>query len=109
MAPHDAQLALNGEYVGDVVLQRREDSWAHGLFYPTDAFAKYAPLFGRWSLLMHADGEFEPLSDAARDELRQTEADIDRLCATLHFIEGDHRVNCLQLNIDAGLIEWKSA
>jgi hypothetical protein len=101
------ELFINGEHVGDVDVQRTEGSWAHGNFQPRPAFAKFAPLFGQWSLLMHADAPGEPLNAAAADELRLTEFAIDRLSARLHFVEGDRWLTCWQLNIDGRLIEWK--
>jgi hypothetical protein len=104
----DAALYLNDERVGDVVVQRTEDSWSHGTFSPGEGFAKYAPVFGRWSLLMHADGGGERLSAAASEELRRTEYEIDRLRAKLKFEEDGEWVNCAQLNIDGPLIEWKT-
>ena len=107
--PEQAKLFINDEPVGDVIVQGTEDSWSHGRFHANDAFARFAPLFGRWSLLMHADGTYEPLSEAASDELREMEIEIDRLRAKLHFADIDRWVNCSQLNIDGPLIEWKSA
>ena len=102
-----AQLHLNGTYVGDVTFQRREDSWAHGQFHPNPAFGSFAECFGRWSLLMHADARNERISEAASDELRRCECEIDRMNAKLHFPATDEWLNCAQLNIDGGLIEWK--
>jgi hypothetical protein len=101
------ELFINDECVGDVDVRRAEGSWTHGTFRPRPAFARYAPLFGRWSLLMHADGAYERLSEAAADELRRAEFEIDRLTPRLHFVEGDVWVACRQLNIDGALIEWK--
>jgi hypothetical protein len=103
-----AELYLNDERVGDVTVQGTEDSWSHGLFEPGERFSKFAPLFGGWSLMMHADGAYERLSKAAAEELRQIEFEIDRLHAKLHFPDGDEWVTCSQLNIDGLLIEWKS-
>ena len=102
-------LYLNDEPVGDVVVLRTEDSWSHGTFLPGEGFSKYAPVFGRWSLLMHADaGGGERLSAAASEELRRTEYEIDRLRAKLHFRGKGEWVTCAQLNIDGPLIEWKT-
>ena len=103
----EAKLYINADYVGDVVLQRREDSWAHGNFRAAPAFDRYAPLFRQWSIAMHADGVYEPISDAASRELRRLEIEIDRLRAMLHFVDSGTWVRCLQLNIDGPLIEWK--
>src|SRR4051794_35793496 len=107
-AGEQAELFLNDTCVGIVCFQRSEDSWSHGNFEPNGDFAKFAPLFGRWSLLMHADGEFERQSRAAGEELRAVECEIDRLAAKLHFADTDEWVSCAQLNIDGPLIEWKS-
>ena len=63
--------------------------------------------FGRWSLLMHADGEREPLSEAAGDELRRVEYEIDAMKAKLIFPHTGATIRCAQLNIDGELIEWK--
>ena len=60
----DAELFINGELVGNILVQGTEDSWSHGRFRPEAAFSRYAPLFGRWSLLLHADGPYERLSAA---------------------------------------------
>ena len=103
----DATLFINEQVVGDIVVQGTEDSWSHGLFHPSAAFMKFAPLFAQWSLMMHVDGTYEPLSPAASDELKQMEAEIDRLRAKLLFAASGHWVTCAQLNIDGPLIEWK--
>src|SRR5687768_9637250 len=100
-----AQLIIANESVGE----RTRDSWSHGQFHPKEPFAKFAALFGQWSLIVHADGVYEPLSDAASDELREIEFDIDRLRAKLHFVESGEWVACSQLNIDGPLIDWKRA
>ena len=102
-----AKLFINDIEVGDVAMQGSEDSWSHGCFHPNTAFAQFALLFGRWSLFMHVDGEYEPLSEAASSELRQTEYAIDRLQAKLLFHESHEWMPCTQLNIDGELIEWK--
>jgi hypothetical protein len=102
-----AQLHLNGKCVGDVLVQRCEDSWAHGQFAPNETFCEFADTFGRWSLLMHADGRREPLSEAAADELRRVEYEIDHMKAKLVFPDTGVSMRCAQLNIDGELIEWK--
>jgi hypothetical protein len=103
----DAELYINDDYVGDVVVQGTEDSWCHGNFYPKPEFTKFATIFGQWSIVMHADSEDEQLSDAASEELRQMEVQIDQLRAKLLLIESGKWVMCSQLNIDGELIEWK--
>jgi hypothetical protein len=104
----EAELYINGEPVGEVHVQRRGQSWSHGQFHPTSAFCRFAPLFGRWSLLMHAGGNYECLSKAAGAALREAEFEIDRLHAELHIPERDEWVTCSQLNIDGPMIEWKT-
>jgi hypothetical protein len=102
-----ARLFINGKDVGDVVLQSFADSWGFGKFVPRPGFAEFAPTFGNWSLLIHADDGEKRLSEAASDELRAAEYAIDSLHAKL-FIERDNEwVDIGQLNIDGPLIEWK--
>jgi hypothetical protein len=61
---------------------------------------------------MHADDDGNDasdgrLSDAASEELRKLEYDIDRIHAKLLLVgQGEWR-NISQLNIDGELIEWK--
>jgi hypothetical protein len=105
----EGQLYINDKPVGRVLIQRIGPSWSYGQFLPSEAFVGFAPFFRRWSLLMHADGECERLSEAARASLRQAEFAIDGLDAKLHLASGDDWVNCAQLNIDGSLIEWKSS
>ena len=102
-----AKLYLNNVVVGEVIVQRTEDSWAHGEFEPNPAFARFAETFGRWSLLIHADPHDEKLSNAAGDELREVERELDQLRAKLHFADSNEWVKCAQVNIDGPLIEWK--
>src|SRR5688500_6078377 len=100
-----AKLYIDDDYVGDVVLQGMEDSWSHGEFQPGPAFAKFAPLFVRWSAVMHAGGAYEPISEAASTELRRVEYGLDRLRSALHFEDTGRWVRCAQLNIDRPMIE----
>lgn len=102
-----ANLFLDNTLVGKVVVRRVEDSWGYGSFEPNGAFAKFAELFGRWSLLMHADIGARKLSEAASDELRATEHELDRLRARLYFPDVNRWVRCVQINIDGGVVEWK--
>jgi hypothetical protein len=104
----EGKLYINDELVGTVLIQRVGASWSHGQFVPDEAFAGFAPIFLQWSLLMHADGDGERLSEAARGSLRRAEFAIDRLHAKLHVPSRNEWVNCAQLNIDGSLIEWKS-
>ena len=103
-----ATLYINDEPVGDVVAKRLGASWSHGDFRPSEAFAKFAPLFGEWSLLMHADGDYKRLSRVASDELRHVEFELDRLHAKIRFVDSGEWVSCAQLNVDGEMIEWKT-
>jgi hypothetical protein len=106
---HGASLHVNGEPVGEVVARRRGPSWSMGYFAPNDRFSKFAAVFARWSLLMHAHAPDEPLSDATGEQLRRVEFEIDHLHAALQFLGSGEWVTCSQLNIDGPLIEWKRA
>ena len=101
-----ATLHLNGSAVGDIVVQGHDTSWTYGQFKPLDAFGEFAPIFGRWSLLMH-DDEHQPLTTAAAYELREAERAMDSLRARIHFPDVDAWHEVAQLNIDGTLIEWK--
>jgi hypothetical protein len=71
-----------------------------------DGFCRgVAPVFGRWSLLMHADDDQRRLTREALIELREAENAIDQLHAALQEDERPaHEIR--QLNIDGPLIEW---
>jgi hypothetical protein len=107
-----ARLFLNDREVGTVKVKGWDDSWGFGEFSPGEGFAHFAPRFGAWSLLMHADdGSDDPahgrLSGAAAEELRQVEQEIDRIHARLYLIGPEEWHPVSQLNIDGPLIEWK--
>jgi len=102
-----ATLLLKGTAVGTVLYQGTRNSWSYGEFSPFDAFAAFAEVFGRWSLLMHADGAEERLSPEAGVELREAEYAIDALKAELRTNETDPPRRLAQVNIDGRLIEWK--
>jgi hypothetical protein len=101
------RLFLNGKHVGDVVVKSRADSWGFGDFAPNAAFAEFAPLFGQWSLLMHADDNDPQLSNAASEALREAELAIDALEAILLLDSPPERLVLGQINIDGPLVEWK--
>jgi hypothetical protein len=103
-----AELYLNDQLVGIVEVQRSDNSWHFGVFMPNADFAPFAPLFGRWSLLMHADEDADRLTSAASDELRETEIAIDRLHAKLHIAGTGEWCDLQQINIDGDLIDWKT-
>ncbi len=99
-------LYLNDKSVGVVTVRGGDSSWHYGDFAPSDEFREFAPTFGRWSLLMHAD-DGTKLSEAASEELRAAEYDMDRIQAKIYFPELKKCKKLAQVNIDAGLIEWK--
>ena len=103
-----AELYLNNRLVGTVEVRSSDNSWHFGVFTPSADFADFAPLFGRWSLLMHADEDADRLTSAASEELRETEIEIDRLHAKLHMTATGEWCELQQLNIDGELIDWKS-
>ena len=102
-----AELRLNGKRVGTVEVRGSSDSWSWGYFHAEPAFVEFAPLFGIWSLLMHADDESRRLSRAAADELRQAEIKIDSLHGELFWPEQQRLTPAWQINIDDKLVEWK--
>jgi hypothetical protein len=107
-----ARLYLNGRYAGTVKVNGWDNSWGFGEFSPAEGFARYAPRFGAWSLLMHADdGDDDSadgrLSPEAAEELREVENEIDRIHARLFLVGPGEWRNITQLNIDGPLIEWK--
>ncbi|HEY7117628.1 MAG TPA: hypothetical protein VH475_13650, partial [Tepidisphaeraceae bacterium] len=85
--PIHAELFLDGRLVGNVTIKGEDNSWHFGEFEPRPEFERYAPLFGRWSLLMHADEDSDRLTDAAADELREIELEIDRVRARLRMVD----------------------
>jgi hypothetical protein len=101
-----AILHLNGSAVGAIIIQGQDTSWTYGQFEPLAPFGQFAPIFGRWSLLMH-DDEHQPLTIAAAHELREAEQAMDSLRARVHFPDDDVWHDVAQLNIDGTLIEWK--
>ena len=107
----NARLFLNGRDVGGVTVKGWDDSWGFGDFTPGEGFAHFAPRFGAWSLLMHADdgddasdGALTPEAAAA---LREVECEIDRIHAKLFLVGPAEWRKISQLNIDGPLIEWK--
>ena len=101
-----ARLLINGNDVGQIVVQGWDSSWAFGRFSPHDSFSQYAPVFGLWSLLMHDDEE-SPLHETASAALADAERQMDALHAEVLFAEHDLRIPVGQLNIDGELVEWK--
>lgn len=100
-------LYLNGTIVGTVAVRGHDGSWGFGEFVPLPGFSTFAPVFGRWSLLMHAEDADDRLSNAASEELRETERVMDAIRAKLRLERPDEWCHIRQLNIDGTLIEWK--
>lgn len=103
-----AELFINGRFVGRVLVKGEQNSWHFGEFEPNADFAPFAPVFGRWSLLMHADEDSDRLTDAASQELRETEIELDRLRSRLFIPSTGEWKEICQVNIDGELIEWKT-
>ena len=101
------RLFLNDIEVGAVSIRGHDGSWGFGEFTPAPAFVTFAPVFGRWSLLMHADEAHEKLSQAASEELRNTELEMDAIRAMLHLEHPEESHLIRELNIDGPLIEWR--
>jgi hypothetical protein len=102
-----AELYIDNQRVGQVEVRRWEHSWGFGQFLPNDAFAAFAPLFGQWSLLMHADEDQLSLSEAASQELARVERAIDALHVKLYFPAAGEWHQVGQVTIDGELIDWK--
>jgi hypothetical protein len=100
------RLFLNEIEVGHVSLRGHDGSWGFGEFTPSPGFSAFAAIFGRWSLLMHAD-DGERLSEAASDELRAAEYEIDSIRAKMLLEPVQEWKHLSQINIDGPLIEWK--
>lgn len=107
--PKRVELYLQGKAVGEVELNRFADSWHFGNFHPNRAFSEFAPLFGEWSLLLHADERAPEASRAALDELGRIEVAIDALRAEVFLPETGQRLPVDQVNIDGDMIELKLA
>ena len=102
-----AELRLNGKRVGRVWVRGTSDSWSWGYFEPEESFAEFAPLFGTWSLLMHAEDDSRRQSRAASEELREIEVAIDGLRSELYWPQQQRTTRAWQINIDERLVEWK--
>jgi len=102
-----ARLYIDGIEVGAVAVKGWEGAWGIGEFDAGEAFARFAPRFGLWSMLMHEDDGADRLSDAALQELRRVECELDSLRAELVLCETAERRRIRQLNIDGPMIEWK--
>lgn len=102
-----AKLFLDGVDVGIVTVLGTTDSWSFGDFAPNERFSDFAPTFGQWSLLMHAEDDQPQMSRDASEELRRVEYAIDALHARLFEVQREKWIDIAQINIDGPLIEWK--
>jgi hypothetical protein len=105
-ATQQARLYLNGVDVGAVTIKGWDGAWGLGEFTPDKAFSRIAPHFGLWSMLMHDDESEDRVSEAAMEELRRTERQIDSLHAELLNLETGRRRPVIQVTIDGSTIEW---
>jgi hypothetical protein len=109
-SPHrsgPAILLLNGREVGVVHAKGWSTSWGFGDFVPNEAFSDFAPIFGMWSLLMHAEDDRDQLSRDTIEELAKAEAVLDSIKAQLEFADEARRVDVATLTIDGNQLEWK--
>ena len=102
-----AVLYLEGQDVGTIVVKGRDSSGGFGDFTPNAHFSTYAPAYGLWSLLMHADEDGSKLSPAASSELASAESALDAIKARLFFPAQTRWVEVAQLTIDGELLEWR--
>ncbi len=107
MKSTEAHLYLNDKPVGAIAASHADNSWTFGEFTPSDSFTEFAPLFGQWSLLVHADDDDAPLSTAAAEELRSTEQALHRINARIFIPATGEWRELAAVNIDGSMIEWK--
>jgi hypothetical protein len=105
--PKHVELFLQGKQVGHVEVNRFADSWHFGSFQPHREFSEFAPLFGEWSLLIHAEEKESQVSQATLDELAKVERAIDSLRAELVLPTTGERLSVEQINIDGDMVELK--
>jgi hypothetical protein len=103
----EGELYLDGHAVGSVVAESDGGSWKFGRFTPSDAFSRFAPIFGTWSLFVHEDQERDRQSPEALAELRAAETAIDSLKAEILWHLSQERTPLVELIIDGSLIEWR--
>jgi hypothetical protein len=106
MLPRNVQadLYLDDTHVGVVTVQGQRNNWTFARFDANDAFARFAILFGGWSMLIHED---DHLTRAASDELRRAEHAIDALRARLRLHTTGEWRPLGEINIDGAMVEWK--
>ena len=103
----EAVLYLDGVRVGEVSVKGFNASWGYGDFSPAPEFSAFAPLYGQWALLMHAQTETERPDRAIVEELSRAERLLDRIRAQLYFPKTDEWITVPQLAISNELLEWK--
>jgi len=102
-----AILFLNGQEVGTVQAHGGDTTWGFGEFVPNENFSAYAPYFGMWSLLMHAEDEFNRLTRDAKKELARAEEMLDTMKVGLYFPNDNEHVRVAQITIEGDRLEWK--
>jgi hypothetical protein len=102
-----ALLYLNGVCVGEVHVKGFSAGWGYGDFAPAAAFSAFAPAFGQWSLLMHAQADAERPDRATAEELRQAERLLDAIRGQLYFPRSDEWIAAPELAISRGMVEWR--
>ena len=101
-----ARLLLDGREVGNIVVGGGNTGSMYGTFTPCELFADFAPLFGRWSLLMHED-EDAPLHRSTAAALADAERQLDALHVEVHYLDPDVRQPVQEVSIDGGVVEWR--
>ena len=60
-------LSINGREVGIVTRVGSSTSWSYGNFHPSPSFEEFAPLFQRWSQLMHCGDLSKEISESGAE------------------------------------------
>jgi hypothetical protein len=84
-------------------------SWGFGDFIPNEAFSDFAPIYGTWSLLMHAEDDRDRLSRETVEELSKAEAILDSIKAQLVFVDDEQTIDVATVTIDGNQLEWKES
>ena len=102
-----AVLYLNETRVGEVNVKSGNATWGYGHFAPETDFSVFAPIYGRWALLMHAQAESEKPDRATAEELARAERLVDSVKAKLYFVNSAEWVKVSELMIGTELLEWR--
>jgi hypothetical protein len=102
-----AVLFLNDQEVGTVKASGGDTSWGFGQFSPNDSFSFYAPLFGTWSVMMHAEDDSDHMSRIAARSVAKHEELLAALKARLFFPQDQQHIRIAELTIDGDQLEWK--